>query len=338
VSDAFLLSTMPERRAVFAGAAAMLMSPGLAAPSLAQTSPSAAVAAALNTGVYRFRIGAFHALVVSDGQIGLPAYPAYAPNAAEADVRAALSRNFMDPVTYTLDSNVLFVDTGRHRVLVDAGWAQGFNPAVGHAAARLAASGIDPASITTVVLSHGHPDHIGGLTTGETAQATYPNAEIVISEPDWMQWTAESIAFGEMLIGDAFKPVFASAARRNLVGLRDRVRRVPFGREVVPGITLEAAPGHSPGHGVIRIASGMDTLLYTADCFHDQAFDLDQPNWRTAFDLDPALAEATRQRILDQAASDRLLLLGYHMPFPALGQAVKVSPSYRWVPKRWMVG
>lgn len=321
-----------DRRGLLAGAAALALAVPIGSAT-AQTAPAAG-----NANAYRFRIGAFNALVVSDGQIGFPAYPAYAPNATEAEVRAALTRNFMDPVTYTLDSNVLFVDTGRHRVLIDAGWAQAFNPAVGHAASRLAAAGVDPGSITTVVLSHGHPDHIGGLTTGEAARATYPNAEIVISEADWAQWTAATIDFGQMLIGDDFKPVFAGVAQRNLVGLRDRVRRVPFGREVVPGVTLEAAPGHTPGHAVVRIASGSDTLLYTADCFHDQAFDLDQPGWRTAFDLDPAQAEATRRRILDQAAADRLLLLGYHLPFPALAHVVRQGAAYRWMPARWSVG
>jgi glyoxylase-like metal-dependent hydrolase (beta-lactamase superfamily II) len=295
-------------------------------------------AEAANAAVYRFRLGAFAVTVVSDGQIGFPAFPAYAPNAAEADVRAALTRNFMDPVAYTLDSNVILVDTGRHRVLIDAGWAQGFNPAVGHTATRLAAAGIDPGSIDTVVLSHAHPDHIGGLTTGERPQATFPRAEIVISEPEWAHWTASSIQFGQMLIGDDFKPVFMGAAQRNLVGLRDRVRRVPFGREIVPGITLEAAPGHTPGHGVVRIVSGRETLLYTADCFHDQAFDLDQPSWRTAFDFDPPAAEVTRRRILDQAAADRVMLIGYHMPFPALGHVVRVGDAYRWMPMRWLAG
>lgn len=321
-----------NRRGVLGGATALVV----AAPT--GSGGAYTPMAAGNAGTYRFEIGAFNALVVSDGQIGFPAYPAYAPNASAAEVRAALTRNFMDPAIYTLDSNVLFVDTGRHRVLIDAGWAQGFNPAVGHAAARLAAAGVDPGSVTTVVLSHGHPDHIGGLTTGEATRATYPNAEIVISEPDWTQWTAASIDFGQMLIGDDFKPVFADAAQRNLVGLRDRVRRVPFGREVVPGVTLEAAPGHTPGHAVVRIASGSETLLYTADCFHDQAFDLDQPGWRTAFDLDPAQAETTRRRILDQSAADRLLLLGYHMPFPALAHVVRHGSAYRWIPARWSVG
>lgn len=332
------MSMRIQRRSVLSAGTALIAGAAMTPPVAARSAASPAAVNQTNAALYRFRVGDFAVTVISDGQIGFPAFPAYAPNATEADVRAALTRNFMDPVTYTLDNNVILLDTGRNRVLVDAGWAPGFNQAVGRTAARLVGAGIDPASIDTIVLSHAHPDHVGGLTTGERQRATYPNAEIVISEPEWAHWTAPDIQFGQMLIGEEFKPVFVGAAQRNLVGLRDRVRRVSFGREIVPGVTLEAAAGHTPGHGIVRIASGSETLLYTADCFHDQAFDLDQPNWRTAFDFDPTAAEATRRRILDQAAADRLLLLGYHMPFSAIGNVIRVGGAYRWVPKRFVAG
>jgi glyoxylase-like metal-dependent hydrolase (beta-lactamase superfamily II) len=137
-----------------------------------------------------------------------------------------------------------------------------------------------------VILTHAHPDHIGGLANSDGAPA-FPNAAVLITEAEWRHWTAERLDFGRMAIPAEFRAVFERAARRHLGAVRRLVSPFRPGAELVPGITALAAPGHTPGHAVLRIASGSSVLLHTADLFHAQAFDLDHPGWSTAFDLDP---------------------------------------------------
>jgi hypothetical protein len=129
-----------------------------------------------------------------------------------------------------------------------------------------------------VILTHAHPDHIGGLANSDGAPA-FPNAAVLITEAEWRHWTAERLDFGRMAIPAEFRAGLERAARRHLGAVRRLVSPFRPGAELVPGITALAAPGHTPGHAVLRIASGSSVLLHTADLFHAQAFDLDHPGW-----------------------------------------------------------
>ncbi|MEO1680369.1 MAG: MBL fold metallo-hydrolase [Pseudomonadota bacterium] len=286
-----------------------------------------------NADTYTLRIGDIRVTVISDGQIGFPAWPTYAPDATEGEVTGAMRQHFLTPPDYRLDANALLVETGGRRVLIDTGWGA-FAPQVGQLAERLQAIGVAPSSIDLVFISHIHPDHVGGLTEDGGAP-TYPAAEIALAETEFEQWRGEA-DFGAMRIDESFRPLFAAAAEM-VIGLGDRLRLVKDGDDIAPGLSTVSLPGHTRGHCGLQIESGAETLLYVADAFHDQAFDLDHPGWATVFDSDPAGAEATRRGLLDRAAADRAMLMAYHMPFPGIGHVAASGGGFNWTPARWVV-
>lgn len=293
-------------------------------PAGAGASDGSAQALSSNAGTYRFAIGEIAATVVSDGQIAFPAWPTYAPDVDDGEAYAAMRRRSLAPPDYLLDANVLVLQTPSRTILVDTGWGA-FAPPVGGLAARLKGLGIGSEDIDLIVLTHLHPDHIGGLTTAD-GDAAFPNAEVVVSDDELRQWRGAP-DFGAMVLDDAFREVFVAATER-VFALGSRLQGVAAEEEIAPGVAFIALPGHTVGHCGVRVASGSDVLVHAGDAFHDQAFDLDHPAWRTAFDHDPARAERTRRTLLDSAAADESLLLAYHMPFPGIGRVSRQDNAY----------
>lgn len=324
---------MIDRRAMIVGTGASAMA-GLGMQSAAgRTLQSEKTASAhRNASIYQFQIGGdIKATVISDGQIAFPAYPAYAPGQTEGEVHASMRANGLEPPNYLLDANSLLLDTGTRKILIDTGWGP-FAPEVGHLANNLRLAGIRPNDIDTIVLSHIHPDHVGGLRDAN-GQIQFPNAEVIVSEQELPQWE-NGAGFGEMMVDEAFKPVFRSAAQ-SVASLGDRLLVAQDSYEIASGITFLLAPGHTRGHSLVRVSSGSDTFLYAADAFHDQAFDVSNPSWRTAYDYNASLAEQSRRSILEEAASESETIMAYHLPFPGLGTVLRDRQGYRFLPSRW---
>jgi glyoxylase-like metal-dependent hydrolase (beta-lactamase superfamily II) len=317
----------------------MSNSPTILAPASVQAENAHhAEAEPLNgNGFYRFKIGAFQATVISDGYGPIPA-PIFAVNAAEAELASALKANFMQPVIQ-VTSNPLVVDTGRQRILVDTGFGEKLGPSFGNFPAleeNMRRAGITPESIGLVAISHGHLDHIGGLVTKSGALA-FPKAQFVFVDTEWNYWTGGryEAEVNSSPMPDPFKEGTIRAARENLQPIAYRSRFVKQGGEITNGVHYIAAPGHSPSHASILFTSGKEQFLHMGDIAHNPITSLQHPDWTPLFDYEPAQAIKSRKAILDRVATDRVMVMGYHFPFPALGHVVRCGTAYHWEAVQW---
>ena len=302
--------TILTRRSVFragAGLAIAATATPLLTPASAQAEDARqAGAEPLNgNGFYRFKIGDFQATVISDGYGPIPIWPTFAMNASEAELAPVLKANFMQPVIQATN-NMLVVDTGPERILVDTGFGEKLGPSFGSfpgLQANLRRAGITPESIDLVVISHGHLDHIGGLVTKSGALA-FPKAQFVFVDTEWNYWTGSRYEseVNSSPMPDPFKKATIGAARENLPPVADRSRFVQQGGEITSGVHYVAAAGHSPAHASILFASGNEQFMHMGDVAHNPVTSLQHPDWTPVFDYEPAQAIKSRKAILDRVA------------------------------------
>jgi glyoxylase-like metal-dependent hydrolase (beta-lactamase superfamily II) len=289
-------------------------------------------------GFYRFNIGDFQATVISDGFTQIPVGPILAMNASEAELGPVLKANFMQRETQ-ITNNMLVVDTGRERILVDTGFGEKLGPSFGSypgLQANLRRAGITPESIDLVVMSHGHLDHIGGLVTKSGALA-FPKAQYVFVGMEWNYWTGSRYEseVNSSPMPDPFKNGTIAAAE-NLPPVADRSRFVKQGGEITSGAHYIPAPGHSPFHSAILFTSGDDQFMHMGDIAHNPVTSLQHQDWTPVFDYEPAQAIKSRKSILDRVATDRLMVMGYHFPFPAIGHVVRRDTAFHWEAVQWV--
>lgn len=317
------------RRTLMATAAAAAVVPaGLAAVGSARA--AAPLIGKQVPSIYRYKLGEFEVTVLSDGALRAPKPEAIVANQPFAEVQKALEAAYLPKDQITNVFTPFVVNTGRNLVLFDAGFNDNGPPGVGHLAGNMAAAGIDPKTIDTVIISHFHPDHISGLRSKGGA-AVYPNAEIIVPGGEWTYWSDDGEA-GKA--ADVWKPSFMHT-KRVFGPIAKDVKRFEFGKELVPGITAVDARGHSPGHASFVIASGNARLLYIADTTNNPALFARNPEWHLWADMDKAMAVAARKRLLDMAANERMPIFGYHYPFPATGFVEKSGAGYQFVPAVW---
>jgi glyoxylase-like metal-dependent hydrolase (beta-lactamase superfamily II) len=332
------------RRTMFhagAGLAVAAMATPLVTRASAHTEDARqAGAESLNgNGFYRFKIGDFQATVISDGYGQIPVGPIFAMNISEGELAPALKANFMKPVIQ-ITNNMLVVDTGRERILVDTGFGEKLGPSFGSfpgLEANLRRAGITPESINLVVTSHGHLDHIGGFVK-KSGALVFPRAQFVFVDTEWNYWTGGRYEseVNSSPMPDAFKKATVEAVRENLPPVADRSRFVKQGGEITGGVHYVAAPGHSPSHASILFTSGKEQFLHMGDIAHNPVTSLQHPDWTPVFDYEPAQAIESRRAILDRAATDRVMVMGYHFPFPAIGHVVRRDTAYHWEAAQWV--
>jgi glyoxylase-like metal-dependent hydrolase (beta-lactamase superfamily II) len=277
-----------------------------------------------------FRVGAIQCTPVSDGSFPYPPSLFFAnvsQQRLEEELRAHGLRTDEITGTYTC----LLVSTGKNKVLVDTG-AGKMAPSTGELLLNLEKAGARPSEIDTVILTHGHPDHIGGAVDVE-GKLAFPNARYLMWKDEWEFWTSEEPNLSAMQVPEELKTgLILGTARRCLPPLRKQIELVEKESEVVPGIHLLPAPGHTPGHSAVAVSSGRDSVLYVADAVLHPIL-MEQPTWRTAFDLEQDRAAETRRRLLDRAAADKTKVMAFHFPFPTVGRVVAGhAGGWQWQP------
>jgi glyoxylase-like metal-dependent hydrolase (beta-lactamase superfamily II) len=311
---------------------------GLATPAAAAL-PGAALAQASPTaqgaGFYRFRLGDLRCAVVSDGSLTIeaPVQASLAINATPEAVAATLAERFLPADRGTLHFNALLIETAERKVLVDTGSRSAMGPSTGKLIANLRFAGVAPEQIDTVVISHAHPDHLFGVLDAAGALA-FPAAWVLVGGAEHAFWTGDA-DLSRSPIDPSLKRMVTDGAREHLGAIAARLELVGPDRELAPGLTAVATPGHTPGHLSFLLASGGAQLFVTHDVVHHFGTALPHPEWKVAFDTDPDLAVETRKRVLDRVATDRAPVLAYHFPFPGLGHVARRTGGYAWEPVPW---
>jgi glyoxylase-like metal-dependent hydrolase (beta-lactamase superfamily II) len=265
--------------------------------------------------IHRFRIGQLEAVALKDGGMALPANDAkQSPWTNTAEVSALLTAAGQADGQIHLSIQPLLVRDGDRVVLIDTG-AGGQMGTEGKLQASLAAAGVQPSQVTDILISHAHGDHLGGLV-GADGRLAFPNAVIRMSAPEWEFAKAGAAEAGAEALVAAITP---------------KVETFAPGAQVTPSITAVPLAGHTPGHTGYRIVSGEDRLLYFGDAMHSPLISVQRPEWVNGWDSDAAAAVATRQRLLNRAASQDLRLYGVHFPFPGLGRVQRKDDGFVWV-------
>jgi glyoxylase-like metal-dependent hydrolase (beta-lactamase superfamily II) len=284
---------------------------------------------------FQFDLGKFKCINVSDGNLTYapPTFPPPATllfaNAKRERLEQVLLEHNLQLeqwVEWTSPYICLLVNTGDHLVLVDTG-AGSFAPTTGRLLQNMKAENIGPGDIDTIILTHGHPDHLGGNTDAEGKPA-FPNARYVIWKDEWDFWTSEQ---AEQRLDEHVREILIRFARKNLPPLQGKIDLLDRETEIIPGIQAIAAPGHTPGHMALEISSEGKQLL----CISDAALHpihLEQPEWYAVVDFAPQETVSTRKRLLSRAAAQKALVLAFHFPFPGLGHIIQKGDVWQWQP------
>jgi glyoxylase-like metal-dependent hydrolase (beta-lactamase superfamily II) len=315
------------RRRLLIASTTLLAAPAFVRTTSAQTAPAPQAQA---PGFYRLKVGSFTVTTVHDGFFARP-LEGFVRNAPLSDVQAVLRDAFLPQDRLVIPFTVTFLDTGRDLVVFDSGNGVTAPGATnGRMIANMRAAGIDPARVTRVVMSHFHGDHVNGLLNAEGA-AAFPNAEVIVPEAEIAWW---GDATNETRSPEGQRANFTNSARR-LAPYAARLRRIGPDAEVIPGVRSVAAYGHTPGHTCYHIADGADQMMFVADTTNRPELLARRPDFHIVFDFDAVAAEATRRRIFDRVATDRIRITGYHFPFPANGYLAKEGSGYRFVAADW---
>ncbi len=271
-------------------------------------------------GIYKFNIGDIECTAISDGLFHYEAHLMFA-NPTKDELNSILAQYRLDPESVPSPYTCLAVRSGNEWILIDTGIGP-ISPDLGKLLPRLHEAEIDPADISTVIITHGHPDHIGG-NTDEDGNVNFPNARFVMWKNEWDFWTSET----ELA---KLPDLFSDIARKNLPPIKDRVELLERESEIHPGIHVISAAGHTPGHIVVHISSGDEILHILGDAvLHPINFE--KPGWYSEFDMDPGHAVRTRRRLLERAVSEEATLQCFHFdPFPGIGNAVEYRDAWRW--------
>jgi glyoxylase-like metal-dependent hydrolase (beta-lactamase superfamily II) len=276
---------------------------------------------------YRFKVGTLEVTAVTDGIISLPL--SLFPAAGKTEALAVLAKAHR-PENAPTAVNTYVINTGDKLILVDTGYGNMAGPDAGLLLDNLKAAGFDPAQVDAVVITHLHPDHVGGLLD-QQGKPVFANAALLVGDKEYAFWTDEGIT--SRAPTDAQK--FFKIAQAAVKPYEKRLQLYKDSEEIAPGIVAAAAPGHTPGHNTLRLSSGKDTFLIWGDIVHVAALQFAKPEWAIAFDSDQAQAIETRKKLFDQLSADGTLIAGMHLDFPGLGYVTREAQGFSYQRAVW---
>ncbi len=282
---------------------------------------------------YAVKVGDIDVMVISDGVLPLPT--AMLGHNADPAIRATWMEDmFLPPDAFDWALNVAVVRSGAQTILIDAGLGSDPDlhlPRAGQLIKRLEAAGIDLTSVTDVVLTHMHMDHIGGLLVEGVKGQLRPDLRIHVAAAEVKFWESPDFSLTSMPPG--FPDALRSTATRFIKEYGDFLRPFENEYEVAPGVVARRTGGHTPGHVVVRVASGNEGLTFAGDAVFTVGFE--HPDWYNGFEHDPEEAARVRMRLLQEVAATGELLVATHLPFPSVGRVAVDGDVFRWVPVFW---
>ena len=283
----------------------------------------AAMLGVLRPQIYRFKLGRFEVTQILDGfRVGPGPHPTFGQDQSAGNVHSLLQANGLPTANFEHHFVPTLVNTGKKLVLFDTGNGMGRMPSAGHLRDLIATAGYTPQQVDVVVITHAHPDHIGGLM--HDGKPAYPNARVVFGKVEFDFWKRGEVRDARKQTLQQFQEI-----------------ALPFGEkatfikpedDVVSGIHAVNAYGHSPGMLAFHVESDNQRLLIWGDVANHYVISIQRPDWATGFDDVKDMAITSRKRILDMVATDKIAVAGFHMPFPSIGFVERSGPSYRWVP------
>jgi glyoxylase-like metal-dependent hydrolase (beta-lactamase superfamily II) len=279
-------------------------------------------------GVYKYKVGSIDVTAVYDGIWRKPHDPTFIKNASVEETKAALAKAGLTTEFMPIPLTVIVLKIGDKHIMMDSGSGVGqWQANATNLPANMKAAGIDRSQISTILVSHFHPDHVWGLMEKGTNAPVFPNVELIVNGTEYNWWTepgrVEKLAEGRRAAGKRIADNFPTWKNWKLV---------ENNAEVAPGIRLIAAPGHTPGHSAFLVTSGKDQLMVSNDTMYVPALLAPHPDWQGAYDQDGPMAVATRRKLVDQVIADKMMICGAHFPFPGAGAFVKDGDAYAFTP------
>ncbi len=322
------------RRQTFAAAAGIAAAASL--PEMRAAQAAAPPANKQAAGWYRYKIGSIEMTVATDGVARFKMAEDHVINIKKDVVNAALAEVFMEKDMMTTPYNPVAINTGGKLAVIDTGTGEAnykaSNGVGGQFVTNLAAAGIDRNAVDTVIISHYHGDHINGLLMAD-GSLTWPNAQILVPAVEHKYWMDD----GEMsrATNARVQTNFKNVRRVFNAEVMKRVGTYEHNKEVIPGVTAQHTPGHTIGHTSYVISSGQDAVYLQSDVTHVPFLFARHPDWHAFYDQDGPMAEATRRKVYDMLATDRMRVQGFHYPFPSLAHVEKAGSGYREIPVVW---
>lgn len=315
-----------DRRTILKGLA--LLGAGAAIPLKRL---SAALPALTKRPFHQFQFGELEMFVLTDGHINLTPVQAAFPNGSEAAEKALLQKSFRPTDAVDLGMNMLLIKKGSDYILIDTGTGAAFGPSSGWLLPSMADAGIQPSQIRHIIISHAHPDHIGGLLSAD-GKSVFPAATIHLSKVEHAFWMAPTQDFSKSKFQDKqLLATFTAATQHTFQVLAAQLQLFDNNTELLGCIRMELAPGHTPGHAITHIFSGQEKLVHIADLVHSDVLLFPHPEWGFNGDTDIEMATNTRKRVMKALADGKTKVIGYHLPWPGIGHVRMQGTTFEWV-------